>query len=80
VDSYIGNDFGYLNPKGSIPATAVIKKLERRTNPFREKRRFDSTDFPANGSSSAADLETRADEDDEDETQLDKNTLADMEG
>jgi tRNA pseudouridine38-40 synthase len=81
IDSYVGSDLGYLNPKGSIPATAVIKKHERRTNPFREKKRFDSTNFPTTGSSSAGDLEVRPDEDDEeDEEELDKNTLADMEG
>jgi tRNA pseudouridine38-40 synthase len=83
VDSYTGNDLGYLNPKGTIPTTAVIKKNERRTNPFREKRRFDSTNFPANGSSSAAGLQTQPDQEDEDEEEdqeLDKTTLADTEG
>jgi tRNA pseudouridine38-40 synthase len=46
TDSYAGNDLLYLNHKGIIPDAAVIKKGERRNNPFREKRRFDATGFP----------------------------------
>jgi tRNA pseudouridine38-40 synthase len=67
-----------LNSKGTIPASAVIKKGERRENPFREKRQFDSTNFPVGGKSSAEDLQ--AHDGDDDEEGFDKARLADMEG
>lgn len=38
----------YLNRKGTIPSNAVIKKTERRPNPFREKK-FDATDYAEKG-------------------------------
>lgn len=79
VDAYAGNDLLYLNPRAVIPIAAVIKKGERRQRPFREKRRFDVTSFPAEGDSKA-----KTDEDDEDEEEeellLDKRTLAETEG
>ncbi|KAI0924499.1 hypothetical protein AcW2_005373 [Taiwanofungus camphoratus] len=77
VDTYAGNDLLYLNSKGIIPASAVIKKGERRSNPFREKKRFDSTSFPA--SAEAKPSAQEEDEEDEEGT-LDKAELADMEG
>lgn len=81
VDSYIGNDLSYLNSKGIIPPTAVIKRNERRANPFREKKKFDSTNFPVGGKSSLDDLQPQMDEDeDEDEQVLDRTKLADTEG
>lgn len=46
VDSYAGDDLLYLNREGIIPLAAVIKKGERRENPFREKKIFDATSFP----------------------------------
>ncbi|THH18354.1 hypothetical protein EW146_g2617 [Bondarzewia mesenterica] len=78
IDVYSGSDLSYLNPKGIIPASAVIKKNERRTNPFREKKRFDATDY------SAAKIDIEQDEEDEAEAEqegaMDKTKLADMEG
>ena len=77
VDTYPGDDLLYLNPRGIIPAAAVLKKSERRKNPFREKKRFDATDFPATS-------KTEADEQEEDEEEqgaiMDKAKLEDMEG
>lgn len=78
VDHYTGNDLLYLNPKGIIPANAVIKRNERREKPFREKRRFDATSFPE-GKQPAIDVEDEEDEEEEEE-KLDKNTLVEMEG
>ena len=78
IDSYSGTDLHYLNPKGVIPAAAVIKKGERRPNPFREKRRFDLTDYSAAGK-----IEEQEDEESEEEqeiSKLDKSKLVDMEG
>ena len=46
VDGYHGNDLLYLSPKGNIPEAAVIKRGEKRAQPFREKKRFDVTTFP----------------------------------
>ena len=77
VDTYAGDDLLYLNPRGIIPAAAVLKRSERRKNPFREKKRFDATDFPSTS-------KTEADEQEEDEeeqgTIMDKAELVNMEG
>ncbi|EIW58181.1 uncharacterized protein TRAVEDRAFT_84491, partial [Trametes versicolor FP-101664 SS1] len=43
VDAYAGRHLGYLNPKGIVPQSAVIKKGEFRNNPYREKKRYDAT-------------------------------------
>ncbi|KAI0064005.1 pseudouridine synthase [Artomyces pyxidatus] len=75
VDAYSGSDLLYLNPRGIIPAAAVIKKGTRRGNPFREKRRFDVTDYSAAGK-----IEEHDDEEEEQEVVIDKSKLADMEG
>jgi len=32
VDSYSGDDFGYLNPKGVIPPSAVVKRDTKRNS------------------------------------------------
>ncbi|EPQ56520.1 pseudouridine synthase [Gloeophyllum trabeum ATCC 11539] len=74
IDSYAGGDLGYFNPKGVIPSTAVLKKGERRENPFREKKRFDAT-----GKADKLIKEEEEEEASEEET-LDKAKLADMEG
>jgi len=79
VDAYTGNDLLYLNPRGVIPPAAVIKKGERRQRPFREKKRFDATSFPAAGSSKVKTDEEDEDEDEE-ELLLDKRALAEAEG
>lgn len=76
VDSYAGNDLLYLNPTGTIAAAAVIKKGERRENPFREKRLFDATSFPANRGIQKVQEELEEDE----EMVISKKDLAEMEG
>jgi tRNA pseudouridine38-40 synthase len=73
LDSYAGNDLLYLNPKGTIHPSAVVKKGERRENPFREKKRFDATSFSLDD-----DRAELIDEDDE--THISKEDLADTEG
>ncbi|KAI0794185.1 tRNA pseudouridine synthase [Fomes fomentarius] len=82
VDAYAGHDLEYLNPKGVIPATAVIKRGEHRPNPFREKKRFDATSFPAGVSGENATSIENEESEEEEETQLplDKEELADLEG
>ncbi|KAI0272369.1 tRNA pseudouridine synthase [Gloeopeniophorella convolvens] len=81
VDAYAGDDLLYLNPKGIVPAAAVLKKGERRKNPFREKRRFDTTDFAAAGRIEVeADAEDAEEEEVEGVAAMDKAALADMEG
>jgi tRNA pseudouridine38-40 synthase len=77
TDAYSGDDLLYLNPKGVIPTAAVVKRSERRKNPFREKRRFDVTDFPENGKIEVDEAEEEGDEQD---VVMDKAELADMEG
>ncbi|TFY79010.1 hypothetical protein EWM64_g5003 [Hericium alpestre] len=76
VDSYTGGDLAYLNTKGIIPAGAIIKKGERRAQPFHEKKRFDATDYSATGNVE----EQEREEEEEEEGVLDKAKLADMEG
>ncbi|KAF8216938.1 pseudouridine synthase [Mycena galopus ATCC 62051] len=73
VDTYSGNDLLYLNPKGTIPAAAVVKD-RRRDNPFKEKRLFDATSFPEMKTS------LEAEEEDEEEVELDKRARVDTEG
>jgi tRNA pseudouridine38-40 synthase len=77
TDAYSGDDLLYFNPKGVIPAAAVVKRSERRKNPFRERKRFDAADFVSNSKTEA----DEADEDeDEQEIEVDKAKLVDMEG
>jgi tRNA pseudouridine38-40 synthase len=78
TDAYSGDDLLYLNPKGVIPAAAVVKRSERRKNPFREKRRFDVTEFPENNKVDVGDVEDDGDE--QQDVVLDKAQLVDMEG
>ncbi|KAF7307477.1 PseudoU-synth-1 domain-containing protein [Mycena indigotica] len=60
VDAYGGSDLLYLNPRGTIPAAAVIQlpslaegkakgKERHRKGGFREKKLFDATSFPVGG-------------------------------
>jgi len=74
LDAYSGNDLLYLNSKGIIPPNAVIKKNERRDNPFREKKRFDATSFEADD-----EIAAQAADDDE-EPSISKKELAETEG
>ncbi|KAG6891180.1 hypothetical protein C0995_008432 [Termitomyces sp. Mi166 len=75
LDAYSGNDLLYLNPKGIIPPQAIIKKNERRDDPFREKKRFDATSFSADD-----DTAKGVGDEDEEEVSLSKKDLADTEG
>ncbi len=77
TDAYSGDDLLYLNPKGIIPAAAVVKRSERRKNPFRERKRFDVTDSPEN---SKVEVDEAEDEGNEQDVMMDKAKLVDMEG
>ncbi len=55
----------------------MVKRSERRKNPFREKKRFDVTDFPEN---SKVEVDEPDDDGDEQDVVTDKAELADMEG
>ncbi|EKM81690.1 hypothetical protein AGABI1DRAFT_118781 [Agaricus bisporus var. burnettii JB137-S8] len=89
VDNYAGNDLLYLNPEGIIPDVAIIKKGDKRENPFRERRVFDATSF-SEGDHIKTKLQQAEDgrgedEDGEDgdsdrEAKLDKKQLAETEG
>ncbi|KAI6114821.1 pseudouridine synthase [Pisolithus croceorrhizus] len=79
VDSYGGNDLTYLNQRGVIPSTAVIKNSVKRPCPFREKKRFDITslaDIKQEGPLSIGDEAA----DEENEEGLSKGKLDEMEG
>ncbi|GAW01256.1 pseudouridylate synthase [Lentinula edodes] len=80
IDSYKGNDFLYLNPKGIIPPEAIIKKGERRQDPFRERKVFNLTSF-AEDDSEKVQVEELTDEANEDaEESLTKQQLEEAEG
>jgi len=72
VDGYEGDDLLYLNPRGTIPGSAVIKKdVKRRAKPFKERKRFDVTNAK----------ELKDEEESESEEQgMSKPQLVDMEG
>lgn len=46
-DRYSGQDLLYYNRQGVVPDEAVVKRGVSRSNAFREKRRFDATEFSA---------------------------------
>ncbi|EAU90525.1 pseudouridylate synthase [Coprinopsis cinerea okayama7 len=78
VDCYSGDDLLYLNSQGTVPDACVIKKGVRRTNPFREKRVFDTTSFPT-----ADRVKKQLEESDGEEVEeeiIDKKMLAETEG
>jgi len=78
VDNYAGNDLLYFNSTGLIPEQSVVVKGVKRPNPFREKRIFDSTSFPA-----AEEVKKRLEEEepeDVEEEVLDKRHLEETEG
>lgn len=80
VDAYAGNDLLYLNPTGAVPEAAVIKQGQRRPNPFREKRVFDTTSFPSTGIKSKLEVEEAEMEDTDEDEKLDKRHLEETEG
>ncbi|KIK61725.1 hypothetical protein GYMLUDRAFT_96570 [Collybiopsis luxurians FD-317 M1] len=79
VDSYSGKDFLYLNPKGVIPAEAVVKKGERREVPFRERKVFNLTSF-AEDDNEKVEADVQDDADVDAEENLTKRELQEAEG
>lgn len=76
VDNYEGNDLSYLNPRGIITATAVIKKdARRRPKPFKESKRFDVTNIEK-----LKDVPPLEEESESEEESISKPALEDMEG
>ncbi|KZT10155.1 tRNA pseudouridine synthase [Laetiporus sulphureus 93-53] len=80
VDAYAGNDLLYLNSKGVIPSAAVIKKGERRANPFKERKRFDATTFADRSADDKIDISEEEAEEEGEEMSLDKAQLDEMDG
>lgn len=87
-DRYTGSDLLYFNPLGNIPPEAVQVKGQRHVNPFRERKRFDATEFAADASVAAEEAKDVAEEtippaetdDLDDEEKLDKKSLEEAEG
>ena len=78
IDAYTGQDLLYLNHRGNIPPASVIKKGERRANPFKERKQFNSTDFIDGAAPSSLSL---LDADSwEEEEKFDKKQVEEMEG
>ncbi|KAI0640792.1 tRNA pseudouridine synthase [Trametes meyenii] len=80
IDAYAGHDLEYLNPKGIVPQSAVIKRGEFRNNPFREKKRYDATSFPVGGAGHGTVEGEESSEEEEAQLPLGKEELADLEG
>ena len=82
-DSYTGNDLLYYNPTGTIPDAAVVTKGERRSNAFKDRKRFDATEFAAGGAAAGAVLaEDNIEEEDgeAEETAMGRKELEEAEG
>ena len=76
VDNYGGNDLLYLNPRGIVPAAAVIKKdVKKRPKPFRESRCFDVTNIKE-----LKEVPPLEEESESEEEHMSKPVLEDMEG
>ncbi|KAI5999364.1 pseudouridine synthase [Pisolithus orientalis] len=80
VDSYEGNDLTYLNQRGIIPSTAVIKKGIKRPRPFKEKKRFDITSLADIKQEGALIIGDEAADEENEEEGLSKGKLDEMEG
>ncbi|KAJ3573587.1 hypothetical protein NP233_g2338 [Leucocoprinus birnbaumii] len=85
VDNYAGNDLLYLNPEGTVPEAAIIKRGEKREQPFRERRVFDATSFSETDNiktklQQAEEGVAEEEVEEEEEAKLDKRRLADTEG
>ena len=72
----------YYNLQGTIPAAAIIKRGESRPNPFRERKRFDTTDFAPNVTAStlAEEVEEEEAENESEEEKMGKKELEEAEG
>ncbi|KAI5123520.1 hypothetical protein M0805_006680 [Coniferiporia weirii] len=81
-DRYSGSDLLYYNAQGTIPDAAVVYKGVRRANQFRERKRFDATEFKTDVlEKTFADDEEDDDEDDEAEVEkISKRDLEETEG
>lgn len=77
IDAYTGQDLLYLNHHGKIPPESVIKKGERRANPFKERKQFDSTDFVGGATPSSLPL---LDVDPGEEGEMGEEQTEEMEG
>ena len=77
IDNYAGPDLLYYNSQGAIPEAAIVTKGQNRVNPFKEKRRFDATDFPPE---KTLELEDDDAEEDKQEESIDKKELEEAEG
>ncbi|KLO04316.1 pseudouridine synthase, partial [Schizopora paradoxa] len=81
LDRYAGPDLLYLNPQGSIPDAAVVKKGKKRTNAFREWKKFDATDFvSADGTTHPLPEDDEVDEEEETTEIISKKDLEEAEG
>ena len=82
VDAYAGPDLQYLNPEGRIPDVAIVRKGEKRLNPFKEKRQFDNTDFGVDSDKvdPAVGVDIADIVDEADDEIFDKSQLEQMEG
>jgi len=79
IDAYTGQDLLYLNHRGNIPPESVVKRGERRANPFKERKQFNSTDYV--GAAAPASLPLLdADSGEEEEEKFAEKQTEEMEG
>ena len=79
-DRYSGNDLLYYNPFGSIPDEAVVLKGERRANAFKERKKFDATEYSVDGAAASAVLQDDDVDEEIGERQMRKKDLEEAEG
>jgi len=77
IDAYTGKDLSYLNHQGNIPQESVVKKGERRENPFKERKKFNSTDFIGGATSLSSPLLDVDSEEEEEPSEKQSNEIED---
>lgn len=91
IDAYAGPDLQYFNHKGTVLPSCVIIRGEVRHHTFKEKKKFNSTTFPvasaiddeageAEGINNGEGAGRGGEDDEDDENEIDKKLLVDMEG
>jgi tRNA pseudouridine38-40 synthase len=81
IDAYGGPDLRYFNSQGIVPEICVVKQGKERNQGFKEKKKFDSTTFTEeNDAVATGDIDGLEDGDDDEQAEVDKGLLAEMEG
>ncbi|THH11866.1 hypothetical protein EW145_g374 [Phellinidium pouzarii] len=81
IEVYAGPDLLYYNVQGTIPEAAVQRKGMRHANAFKERKRFDATEFVADAHDKVfAEEDDNGNDGEEDEKEISKKELEEAEG